>query len=71
MAVDGVPSSESRWISLRATVFPVSRSLPLNTVAYVLLTLAMDFRGCTPLRVFLAVGNSYPPFTCQTGKEMK
>ena len=33
IAVEGVPSSESRWISLRATVFPVFRSFPLNTVA--------------------------------------
>ena len=39
MAVDGVPSSESRCISFKATVFPVVRSLPLNTVAYVLDTL--------------------------------
>ena len=36
IAVDGVPSSESRWISFKATVLPVVRSLPLNTVAYVL-----------------------------------
>jgi len=36
MAVEGVPSSLSRWISFNATVSPELRSLPLKTVAYVL-----------------------------------
>ena len=31
MAVDGVPSSESRWISFRATNSPVWRLRPLKT----------------------------------------
>lgn len=31
MAVEGVPSSESRWISLSATNSPVWRLRPLNT----------------------------------------
>jgi hypothetical protein len=31
MAVEGVPSSESRWISLSATSSPVWRLRPLNT----------------------------------------
>lgn len=31
MAVLGVPSSESRWISLRATSSPVCRLRPLKT----------------------------------------
>lgn len=31
MAVEGVPSSESRWISLRATSSPVWRLRPLKT----------------------------------------
>lgn len=31
MAVEGVPSSESRWISFKATSSPVCRFLPLKT----------------------------------------
>jgi hypothetical protein len=31
MAVEGVPSSESRWISLRATSSPVCLFRPLKT----------------------------------------
>lgn len=31
MAVEGVPSSESRWISFRATISPVWRLRPLKT----------------------------------------
>ena len=33
MAVEGVPSSLSRWISFNATVSPELRSFPLKTVA--------------------------------------
>lgn len=35
IAVDGVPSSASRWISFRATISLVVLDLPLKTVAYV------------------------------------
>src|SRR5947207_12398165 len=63
IAVDGVPSSESRWISFRATVLPVVRSLPLNTVAYVLHSSALRYCPHSPFTQFfqLLVIHHLPP----------